>query len=52
MFLFYRIINILILLFRHPLYNIKLYIFLFEIQTVRLMFYIKDYLNHIIYEET
>jgi len=51
MFLFYRIINILILLFRHPLSILKLYIFLFEIYSVRLMFCIKDYLNYILYED-
>ena len=51
MFLFYRITNILILLFCRPIYIIKLFLFLFEIQSVRLIWTIKDYLIHIIYED-
>jgi hypothetical protein len=37
---FYRIINILILLFRRPMYIISLFLFLFQIYSIQLFIHI------------
>lgn len=45
MFLFYRIANILILLFRKPIYIATLFMFLFQIYSIRLLFHIIELFN-------